>query len=120
MGIIRLVGFRRWQSPSLSNHPARRSLLTVLALFVVIIFSTSAVAATLNVPAGGDLQAALNAAQPGDTVVLEAGASFTGTFTLPNKDAATDYITVRTSTPDSPQMPAAVYSIAVTPPRSST
>src|ERR1041384_8464985 len=33
--------------------------------------------ATINVPAGGDLQAALNAAQPGDQIVLQAGAAYT-------------------------------------------
>src|SRR5262245_34925254 len=40
---------------------------------------------TRPVSAGGDLQAALNAAQPGDLIVLQAGATFTGNFTLPNK-----------------------------------
>src|SRR5688572_7314021 len=41
--------------------------------------------ATINVAAGGDLQAAINAAMPGDTIRLEAGATFTGTFVLPLK-----------------------------------
>jgi hypothetical protein len=36
-----------------------------------------------SVPAGGDLQAALNSAQPGDTIILQAGATYTGNFTLP-------------------------------------
>ena len=40
---------------------------------------------TINVSAGGDLQGALDAAQPGDQVVLAAGATFTGNFTLPAK-----------------------------------
>lgn len=34
---------------------------------------------------GGDLQAPLNAAQPGDTILLEAGAEFVGNFVLPVK-----------------------------------
>jgi hypothetical protein len=51
---------------------------------------------TLKVPAGGDLQAALNTARPGDAIVLEAGAVFTGPFTLPNKRGS-GWITVRTS-----------------------
>jgi len=55
---------------------------------------------TITVASGGDLQAALNAAQPGDVITLQAGATFTGPFTLPNK-AGTGWITVRTSAPDS-------------------
>lgn len=39
--------------------------------------------AIIPVNAGGDLQGALNAAAPGDDLVLEAGATFTGNFTLP-------------------------------------
>src|SRR5438105_6309922 len=43
---------------------------------------------TLTVPAGGDFQAALNNANPGDTIRLAAGASYTGPFTLRNKSGA--------------------------------
>lgn len=39
-------------------------------------------AGTVNVPAGGDLQAALNAARSGETVFLEPGATYTGNFVL--------------------------------------
>jgi hypothetical protein len=57
---------------------------------------------TLVVNAGGNLQAALDIAQPGDTVVLQAGASFVGNFVLPAKSAtSTAYITIRSSAPDS-------------------
>jgi hypothetical protein len=48
------------------------------------------------VPPGGDFQAALNEAQPGDTIVLQAGATYVGDFTLPNK-TGNGYITVETS-----------------------
>ncbi len=48
---------------------------------------------------GGDLQAAINAAQPGDTILLQAGATFTGNFTLPAK-SGTEYITIRTNITD--------------------
>jgi len=54
---------------------------------------------TIAVAAGGDFQAALKAAQPGDVVALEAGAKFTGNFTLPNKPG-TGWIVVRTAAPD--------------------
>ena len=54
---------------------------------------------TIAVSAGGDFQSALNAAQPGDVITLEAGATFAGPFTLPDKPGAA-WITVRTSVPD--------------------
>ena len=50
------------------------------------------------VPAGASLQAAINAAQPGDVIELQAGATYTGNFVLPVKSGAS-YITIR-STPD--------------------
>src|SRR6516225_6267388 len=53
-------------------------------------------ARTVNVPANGDLQSALNSAQPGDTIVLEAGSTYTGNFTLPDKPGSA-YITVKSS-----------------------
>ncbi|HYG82728.1 MAG TPA: hypothetical protein VD861_20195 [Pyrinomonadaceae bacterium] len=58
-------------------------------------------AATITVPAGGDLQAAIDAARPGDTIVLEAGATYVGPFTLPDKGEGAgteaDYITIESS-----------------------
>jgi Bacterial Ig domain len=55
---------------------------------------------TIAVSAGGDFQAALNAAQPGDVITLQAGATFTGPFTLPSKSGS-GWITVRSAAPDS-------------------
>lgn len=52
---------------------------------------------TINVGARGDLQAALDAARPGDTVMLTTGATYTGSFVLPNKGASNEYITIRSS-----------------------
>jgi hypothetical protein len=49
---------------------------------------------TIAVPAGGDLQAALEAAQPGDVVTLANGATYVGNFILYPK-AAGGWITVR-------------------------
>ena len=62
-------------------------------------------AATTLVSSGGDLQAALNAAQSGDTILLQAGATWTGTFKLPVK-SGTATITIRSSAPDSALPPA--------------
>ena len=77
-----------------------RSALTIALSLSVSMAATSAVqAATLTVNAGGNLQAALDAAKPGDTILLQAGAVFTGSFILPAK-GGTAYITIRSSAPD--------------------
>lgn len=54
---------------------------------------------TITVNAGGNLQTAINQAQPGTTILLQAGATFTGNFTLPAKNG-TAWIVIRTATPD--------------------
>src|SRR5581483_6348404 len=74
-----------------------KNLIVMMAALTVC--ARAADAATLSVNAGGDLQAALNAAKPGDTIVLQAGATFVGNFKLPAK-GGTSYITIRSSTPD--------------------
>jgi hypothetical protein len=61
--------------------------------------------ATIAVAAGEDLQAALDAARPGDVITVQAGATFTGPFTLPSKTGG-GWITVRTSAPDDALPPA--------------
>lgn len=49
---------------------------------------------TIDVPAGANLQDALDAARPGDTLSLAAGATFVGPFTLPPK-RGTGWIVLR-------------------------
>jgi hypothetical protein len=56
--------------------------------------------ATISVPAGGNLQAALDAARPGDTILLAAGATYVGNFVLP-VHGGTSYVTIRTGGNDS-------------------
>lgn len=75
----------------------RVALIAVVGSFVL---AAVASAATISVPAGGNLQAALNQAQPGDTILLAAGATYTGNFVLPAK-GGTSYITIRSSAADS-------------------
>lgn len=85
----------------------RAHLLTLLLVVVLGAAPETARAATLSVPAGGSFQAALDAAQPGDTIELAAGATFVGPFTLPDKNtSSTEWITIRTSAPDSSLPPA--------------
>jgi hypothetical protein len=52
---------------------------------------------TIAVPSGEDFQDALDRAQPGDVIVLEAGAIYKGPFTLPNKREGTGWITITSS-----------------------
>src|SRR5207245_8966262 len=51
---------------------------------------------TITVPAGGDFQAALNAAPLNSVIVLQAGATYSGNFTLPNK-TGTGWIYIQSS-----------------------
>ena len=52
--------------------------------------------AAIRVPAGGDLQDAINRSKPGDIIELPAGASFTGNYLLPERSGAR-YTTIRTA-----------------------
>jgi hypothetical protein len=62
---------------------------------------TPAPGSIINVSAGDDLQAALNRAQCGDTIQLQAGATFTGRFKFPARNCDnSNWIIVRTSSPD--------------------
>jgi Right handed beta helix region len=79
------------------------ALRMTIAAAMLAVGARGAAGQTIVVGAGGNLQAALNQAQPGQVVQLQAGATFDGNFVLPLK-TGTGYITVRTSTPDS-QLP---------------
>jgi hypothetical protein len=59
---------------------------------------------TITVNSGGNLQTAINNALPGDTILLQAGATFSGNFTLPNK-SGTSWIYIRTATSDATFVP---------------
>ncbi len=63
---------------------------------------TDAPGTMIPVNAGGDLQAALNSAHCGDTIQLQAGATYTGSFTFPAKSCDDGHwVIVRTNAPDS-------------------
>jgi hypothetical protein len=49
----------------------------------------------ITVAANGDLQAAIDAAKPGDVIELAQGATYTGHFTLPNKGTTSSWIIIR-------------------------
>ena len=65
-------------------------------LLLALSFGSIAKAATITVPAGGDLQAAINAAQPGDRIILEANKDYFCTCVLPVK-SGTAFITIESS-----------------------
>jgi regulation of enolase protein 1 (concanavalin A-like superfamily) len=86
------------------SQRARAVAFCVLSI-LVLASAGRARAATITVPVGGDLQAALDGARPGDTILLIAGATYRGNFVLPAK-AGTGTITIRSNAPDSSLPPA--------------
>lgn len=66
---------------------------------------TPAPGSIITVNAGGDLQSALDTVQCGQTIQLQAGAVFSGNFTVPAQTCDDQHwIVIRTSTPDA-QLP---------------
>src|SRR5215813_2801591 len=88
MSISRICAARRRVSPK-TNY-------VFASLLILFISASTSLAATLVVPNGGDLQAAINSAAPGDTIILDAGATYRGPFTLVNK-SGDSYITIQSS-----------------------
>ena len=81
---------------------------TCVCTLVVLLWTAPELeAATIFVAAGGDLQQALNAAQPGDTILLQENAEFVGNFVLPAKTGDA-WITLRSAAPDTVLPPAGV------------
>jgi hypothetical protein len=73
-------------------------LYVVISFFCLITLAQSAQAATLNVPSAQypTIQSAVNAANPGDTIILQAGTTFTESVVLKYKTGS-DYITIQSS-----------------------
>src|ERR1700754_749940 len=67
-----------------------------ITISLLLIFAATTFGSTLVVPAGGDLQAAIDSAAPGDTIVVEAGATYRGPFRLTAKPGES-YITIQSS-----------------------
>jgi hypothetical protein len=91
--------------PQPQEPELKQIVLIELCLVFALASAVSATAATLTVNAGGNLQAAIDAAHPGDTIVLQAGATFNGPFKLRAKGGTTP-ITIRSSTADALLPPA--------------
>jgi hypothetical protein len=80
------------------DGPAQLPLVTITTAMA----DTPAPGSIIHVNAGDDLQLALNQALCGQTIQLQAGATFSGSFIVPAKNCNADHwIIIRTSAPDS-------------------
>ena len=102
---------------STNSRAPHSCALALVALAILVTWSVSGMAAqlptpplssidttytppsgsTITVNSGGSFQTALNTAQLGDTIVLQAGATFTGPFNLPNKTTGSGWIYIVSS-----------------------
>ena len=79
--------------PPAPTGPARRAELPRVTLPM----PSAQVTRTIRVPAGANLQVALDTARYGDEIVLDAGATYRGTFYLRRKTSGSGWITIRSS-----------------------
>ena len=121
---ITMVNVMAINAVGVRNKPVRRGRRTIARPWIVAaVFIVLGVAATLGydaysgrlgvigpqpvviangankiirVPPGGNVQAAIERAESGDTVELQAGAVYSGTISLPNKPL-TDFVTIQSS-----------------------
>ena len=76
---------RRQHQGELSRVPASESSTTGSRPTLTVVYGPPTTPGIIDVPAGGDLQQALNQVQRGGTVRLASGATFVGNFVLPAK-----------------------------------
>src|SRR5437868_1750927 len=78
------------------NREGRLSFCSIhkwIAVILVLVAGTlTARASTITVPVGGNIQSAINAAQYGDTIVLQAGAIYTANLVLPLKSGTGEIV----------------------------
>jgi uncharacterized protein (TIGR03437 family) len=91
-----LKSFSKFNRTRFSLAATRLACAILVSVFAILALQQESNAATIVVPVGGDLNAAINAAQLGDTIVLQAGATYMGLFTLPNKSGS-GYLTIESS-----------------------
>ncbi|HKS73509.1 MAG TPA: hypothetical protein VJQ82_09965 [Terriglobales bacterium] len=98
-------GANSLSTPSTSSTPSAQydgPAQLPLVYMQTALANTPAPGKKTTVAAGADLQAALNAAACGDTLMLQAGATFSGVYTFPNKGCDNaHWIIVRTASADS-------------------
>jgi hypothetical protein len=79
-----------------------QNILLCLAVFLSLSPVASRQLTVIRVAPGDDLQAAIDAARPGDTILLAPGARFVGNFVLPAIPEGQSFITLSTDGPDLP------------------
>jgi hypothetical protein len=79
-----------------------RAAAVVAAIALLTAPAGSRQQGTINVSFGGDLQAAIDRAQPGDRILLAPGARFSGSFVLPARPPGGGFITIGTNGPGLP------------------
>src|SRR5215831_3371098 len=67
-------------TPFSRNHFVSSILTLIFSGILIFTYSSKANANTIIVPPGGDIQAAINLAQFGDTIILQAGATYETPF----------------------------------------
>src|SRR5947207_10044761 len=80
------------------HHPKTVSNLTAARRHHVLMDALEPRRLLANIfPTPTGLQAAIDSAQLGDTIILQAGTTYTGAFTLKNKTTGTGMITIQSS-----------------------
>jgi hypothetical protein len=93
------------QTPTPAPAPTPPSIAPAQPTLYATTLPASSSTCTVHVAAGVDLQAALNNANPGDTLCIQAGGAWTGNYIVPSKpNPNAAWLTIRTSTPDA-QLP---------------
>src|SRR5215217_1949661 len=64
--------------------------ITIACVLLAAVWSANA--ATITVPAGGSVQSAINAAQYGDTIIVQAGTVYTASLVLPLKSGTGEIV----------------------------
>ena len=84
---------------SLRLYGLKAILIALGSISCVSMMQTPAEAATLYVPSSQypTIQSAINAANRGDTIIVEAGRTYTENLVLRYKSAGTGYVTIQSS-----------------------
>jgi hypothetical protein len=77
----------------------RRSVCAIACVLAMVAPIAVSAQTTITVAAGGNLQAALDAARSGDTILLAPGATYSGNFKLP-VHGGSEYVTIRSAASD--------------------